>query len=284
MLWVVSDKKPKRPALLVGDDFGDDDEATAVDFSIGDEVREALKRSAPEIDDEDSHTEILRPLPARADLPPEAQKARGVVALDDGGERLMGQSGKHAASKRRPGAETTVEPHDVDEDAETLQLTRPPSEADTERPATDGGDGPEVRALDDLAPPIGSWDESDDKTLSRPRVVRMTFSPDKHPPPGVDERLPNTSTKKRAGGIRKPATGEEAEELPPGKLVVSAPENATVFVDGVERGRGSVTLEDVDRHARLSVRVHQPGCRPWTRAVTLGGTPELRVTASPEPR
>ena len=69
-----------------------------------------------------------------------------------------------------------------------------------------------------------------------------------------------------------------------GLLVIEAPADATVYVDGEERGFGTVEIKNVDRHRRLAVRVHRPGCRPWSRAVSLGGRDEIRVTATPEPR
>jgi hypothetical protein len=287
------DEPTGTPRLLLGDDFGED-EATALDLSVN-----ALRAPPPEDEDEDEddYTEILRPLPPRADAAPGGQTARGVVPIDDDGRAIVGSGAVRAA----PSGNAPPLLDEDDADAETVQLSRPPPSmvtAGERAPSSEGGTDtmPRVRQLDDVMPPLIEDDISDDKTLSRPKVVRMTFRPaGKLPSVDAGAREAQAAPAPQPsdeGAAQEPRAAEEdlgaAETLDddeaPGRMIIAAPDNATVFVDGVERGRGEVAIEALDRHQRLAVRVHQPGCRPWSQSVSIDGRAELRVTAEPEPR
>jgi hypothetical protein len=288
---VSGDDKPKRVPILVGDDF-DDDEATALDLSA-DAYRAAVQAraqdasdppaSAPSLTDNDASpakTEVLLERPEFETVHKETSGSR-VVPLGDGAARLIGSgSGPNA-----------VWDDEDDDDDRTLQLTRPVFEhgrAVPDRPLPKvrnvpipGEDetAPLVRPLDAMHLDIND-DLADDNTLSRPKIQRMTFRPE---PPSRGRGPENTDTKKRAA-TPSASPPPDLDDEKPGRLVIEAPADATVFVDGVERGGGTVTIDDVHRHRRLAVRVHRAGCRPWSRAVSLGGRDEVRVTATPDPK
>jgi len=284
-ITVTKDDRPSRMPLLLGNDFGDEDEETALAIARpssstslhSDDAGTAGDNDRGKFDDDDE-TEIFRPLPARADAPATAPRASGVVPLDAGGQRLRADKPTAAPAAR------VLAPlgGEDDEDAETVQLSRPMIRATGGSP-TDSGTAPRVRSLDDLPHPEIASDVAADPTLSRPRVVRMTFSPANSRSP-AESRADVTDTRRRAAVGAEPGSNEEEEEEEAGTLHIDAPPDATIFVDGVERGHGSVTVEDADRHRRFAVRVHRPGCRPWSRSVSLRGAAELRVAATPEPR
>jgi hypothetical protein len=73
-------------------------------------------------------------------------------------------------------------------------------------------------------------------------------------------------------------------EIHDGVLVVDAPAEATVTVNGVERGRGTVRVGDLDREARHAVRIHCAGYAPWSGSVSLQGKPAAKIRPSLKPR
>jgi hypothetical protein len=74
------------------------------------------------------------------------------------------------------------------------------------------------------------------------------------------------------------------EEPADGVLVVEAPPDASVTVNGVERGRGVVRVLELDRFARHAVRIHCPGHVPWSGSVSLEGRPAAKIKPSLRPR
>lgn len=282
---------PKGVPIRLGDEHGDD-EATVLDLSL-DGVREALeaRRAEAEAQDEDADEGDAwgdaapprrPPPPSVADDDPEKTEMierpdlgmlqaevapRGVVPLGADAAKLVGKSKPPDGGL----AHTDLYPAVTSDEGETVLMTRP-------------SDAPPVRALEDLSlPSIGS-DLSDDKTLSRPKIARMTFRPnDASAPPRP--LPPAVSGRQRPAPAPEPTAEIDAAGLVErGTLVVDAPPDAAVFVDGVERGSGRVEVRELDRFARVAVRVHRPGYKPWTRTVSLDGKPEVRVAPELEPR
>ena len=69
-----------------------------------------------------------------------------------------------------------------------------------------------------------------------------------------------------------------------GVLVVVAPGDAVVVVNGLDRGRGVVRVTDLDRSAKHAVRIQAPGYQPWVGAVTLEGRPTAKIRPTLKPR
>lgn len=121
-----------------------------------------------------------------------------------------------------------------------------------------------------------------------------------HDRPAPDARIRRTSTAVQALGDETQApegdapassTGEiladQGESVTrEGVLVVEAPNDASVIVNGIDRGRGVVRVAGLDRHARHAVRIHRPGHLPWSASVTLEGKPaaKIRPTLKVRPR
>ena len=82
---------------------------------------------------------------------------------------------------------------------------------------------------------------------------------------------------------RAPAVPAVAE-LHDGVLVVEAPVDASITVNGVDRGRGVVRVLDLDRDARHAVRIHAPGFQPWSGSVSLQGKPAAKIRPTLKPR
>lgn len=98
-------------------------------------------------------------------------------------------------------------------------------------------------------------------------------------------RVPNTAEGDPAQARpRAPRAPAAAEAVHDGVLVVDAPADATVTVNGVERGRGTVRVGDLDRDARHAVRIHCPGFAPWSGSVTLQGKPAAKIRPALKPR
>ena len=80
------------------------------------------------------------------------------------------------------------------------------------------------------------------------------------------------------------ARSRALDEPADGVLVVEAPPDASVTVNGVERGRGVVRVLELDRFARHAVRIHCPGHVPWSGSVSLEGRPAAKIKPSLRPR
>ncbi len=129
-----------------------------------------------------------------------------------------------------------------------------------------------VRLLSSLPEPEH---DLSDQTMSSPNIVRMSFRPGQAKRTRDQERESATPTLTDLADPTSTMGSEEAHLL--GKLVVDAPEDATVYVDGVERGKGVVVVGEVDRFTHYIVRVHRPQHRPWSASVSLDGKTEAKV-------
>ena len=66
-------------------------------------------------------------------------------------------------------------------------------------------------------------------------------------------------------------------------MVVDAPDNATVAINGKYVGTGKVTI-DVDANARALVRVECEGFSPWSGVVQVKGRSRVRVRPTLKPK
>jgi hypothetical protein len=100
-------------------------------------------------------------------------------------------------------------------------------------------------------------------------------------------RAPPTTRISREG-TRDEDDASSTGELPgaDGVLVIDAPADAVVTVNGTERGRGRVRVSGLDRHARHTVRIQCNGFHSWSGSVTLDGraAAKLRPTLKPRAR
>lgn len=88
--------------------------------------------------------------------------------------------------------------------------------------------------------------------------------------------LPRSSTAPDDDATAKLPRGEIGMEQI-GLLVVEAPTDAAVFVNGIERGRGLVRVDGLDVHARHTVRIVAAGHQPWSGTVSLEGRTAAKV-------
>lgn len=101
------------------------------------------------------------------------------------------------------------------------------------------------------------------------------------PPVPAHRRLPASAEGDALPLRRQQAPAAEAHD---GVLVIDAPAEATVTVNGIERGRGTVRVGDLDREARHAVRIHGAGYAPWSGSVSLQGKPAAKIRPSLKPR
>jgi hypothetical protein len=127
-------------------------------------------------------------------------------------------------------------------------------------------------------------DSREDETLVG-EDANETQAPSQHDavvaPTPAHRRLP-PSAEGEALPVRRPQA--PAAEAHDGVLVVDAPAEATVTVNGIERGRGTVRVGDLDREARHAVRIHCAGYAPWSGSVSLQGKPAAKIRPSLKPR
>lgn len=104
------------------------------------------------------------------------------------------------------------------------------------------------------------------------------------PPPRALPRSAEGEPALAAPRQKQMPRGPVAAEVYDGVLVVDAPAEATVIVNGVERGRGTVKVDELDRDARHAVRIHCPGFAPWSGSVSLQGKPAAKIRPALKPR
>lgn len=157
---------------------------------------------------------------------------------------------------------TASEPPDDDDD--DPDATLPPNSADSKKLAA------VVKDLQRAQPPP-------EARIRRPSTVAQSVDDETQAPDG-DPSI----TSEVVARPRPVPTGEAGD----GTLVVEAPGEASVVVNGVDRGRGVVRVTGLDRHTRHAVRIHCPGHLPWSGSVTLEGKPaaKIRPTLKPRPR
>ncbi len=112
--------------------------------------------------------------------------------------------------------------------------------------------------------------------------------------PNTAEGEPIPARPKRTDRPDRPDRQDRAERAPrppaeqhvdlDGVLVIDAPPDATVTVNGVERGRGMVKVTELDRNAKHAVRIHCSGFAPWSGSVTLQGKAAAKIRPTLKPR
>jgi len=148
---------------------------------------------------------------------------------------------------------------------------------------------PPDRVAPDLRPRVSTRvDAKDDETQAAGNDPEETQAPStqgNNVEAPSHRRVPNTAEGEPAQPrARPPRPAALAEVAHDGVLVVDAPADATVTVNGVERGRGTVRVGDLDRDARHAVRIHCPGFAPWSGSVTLQGKPAAKIRPALKPR
>ena len=130
-------------------------------------------------------------------------------------------------------------------------------------------------------------DPRDDETQAATDDADDTQAPSS--PAGDIEPVPHRRVPNTAEGdpvLPRPRAARQAVEpdVFDGVLVVDAPADATVTVNGIDRGRGTVRVGDLDRVARHAVRIHCPGFAPWSGSVTLQGKAAAKIRPVLKPR
>lgn len=164
-------------------------------------------------------------------------------------------------------SETESEPPMISiSDADDDDATQPPGSFEAARLAA------VVKELQKPAPPP-------DARIRRQSTVVQPVDDDTQAPEGEGDPSITSEVVARP----KPPGAAEAGD---GILVVEAPADASIVVNGVDRGRGVVRVSGLDRHTRHAVRIHCPGHLPWSGSVTLEGKPaaKIRPTLKPRPR
>ncbi len=120
-----------------------------------------------------------------------------------------------------------------------------------------------------------------------PSVLAPTRPPSSPPAAQPIRRVPLSAEGEPVpaprASLRAPSP-PQAPEQHDGVLVVEAPADASITVNGVDRGRGIVRISDLDRDARHAVRIHAPGFQPWSGSVSLQGKPAAKIRPTLKPR
>ena len=116
------------------------------------------------------------------------------------------------------------------------------------------------------------------KPIQPARRLPLTAEGEPMPARARTPQLPPAAPRPRLA--MSPAAPEQHD----GVLVVEAPADASVTVNGVDRGRGVVRVLDLDRDARHAVRIHAPGFKPWSGTVSLQGKPAAKIKPALKPR
>jgi hypothetical protein len=207
-----------------------------------------------------------RPLPHR---PIEATNGHSTTApvpqvlrlrVDDD-ESSTGEHGPHAAIV------------DVDDDSER---TLPPDRLQVLRPA--------MKPIAPVVPVAQTPPTRPPRPATMVDVVDdETQAPDEHSE-SAEPPLASAPAARAMPDEPRARAARTLDEPADGVLVVEAPADASVTVNGVERGRGVVRVLELDRHARHAVRIHCPGHVPWSGSVSLEGRPAAKIKPSLKPR
>ncbi len=104
------------------------------------------------------------------------------------------------------------------------------------------------------------------------------------PPQPPDLARPLAALKSQPSTTRPSPPSGSVTDLPKpqgdGSLVIEVPVDATVFVNGVERGRGPQRVDGLDRNGKVVVRILCPGHTPWSGSVNLEGKPAAKIRPS----
>lgn len=281
----------------MGQSFADDDDETVVysspvpsDFSSDDDDRDSTSRdyaNGPrdrhgDFSDVDDEATYLLPEGAAKSLASSEASSEASVEMRSGSGRAQALS-----EDGQPIVSRAPRIGDDDEEEDTLTMAVPPellagkprpkpkprSPQHGHRPSlVDEVTPPPVKNVRSLASLPGPELDVHDYTMSSPNIVRMSFQPRKD---GTAPEARNATIADDNAFATSTMGSEDAHLL--GQLTVDAPEDATVYVDGVERGKGSVTVVELDRFTHYIVRVHRPGHRPWSTSITLDGQVEASV-------
>ena len=142
------------------------------------------------------------------------------------------------------------------------------------------------------APDLGSSSTGDDDIPSEPAIDAVDVPHRRVPLTAEGEPMPTRPRDPRArrdgdqaaGQGRAPQAAFEERAIQDGVLVIDAPAEASITVNGVERGRGQVRVTDLDRNAKHAVRIHCPGFTPWSGSVSLRGKAAAKIRPSLKPR
>lgn len=145
-----------------------------------------------------------------------------------------------------------------------------------------------------VATHVSSPDNADDTEASDGSEEGLVAAPSPPPMPLPPPASSSSSSVNARGHRRVPPSAEgapairraaaPAQEPQDGILVVDAPPEATVTVNGVERGRGTIKVTDLDREARHAVRIQCHGFFPWKGSVSLQGKPAAKIRPALKPR
>jgi hypothetical protein len=80
------------------------------------------------------------------------------------------------------------------------------------------------------------------------------------------------------------ATPNYSEPDPVGLLIIHAPENGKVYIDGKYQGEGRIVVSDADTFALYHIRIHCAGFRPWNGTGCLHGKASLELKPELQPR
>ncbi len=171
-----------------------------------------------------------------------------------------------------PGASTTTDGID---DGRAVDAAGAPT-ALTERPVS------AVRSGQRGAPPLASAAFTSLPTLAdASRGFAATTDRIQHDESDDDTNASQTDDIRAA---RRAATSTGDDAPADGTLVVEAPPDAVVVVNGIERGRGHVRVGDLDRNGRHAVRILRPGFHTWSGSVSLDGKPAAKIRPTLKPR
>jgi hypothetical protein len=119
-------------------------------------------------------------------------------------------------------------------------------------------------------------DQTIDPSVARPRPVPEASSSHRRTPASAP-RVTRIVLLSETDAPRQPVRPLIPEGDNDGLLVIEAPADAQVFVNGIERGRGVVRVTDLDCEGRHAVRVVAPGHVPWSGSVSLEGKKAAKV-------
>jgi hypothetical protein len=258
------------------DEFDDEDD-TVVELKSGSDSGAAVGSTTKPVpigelaeigdeddDDEDEATELLPRIAPKA-------STSGPVSASKSAVRLEGP-------QSTPSAEGDDDDDD-DLDDETLALP----------------DLAAARAAAEAAPPsetaVGAEESTVDHVDDDDALAEDEDDDQRHPPirplsslPKADFEDPTTSTRSSPNVVRMTFQGQERSApraTPPGTsvgtLLIDAPEDAVVHIDGTEHPPGPVKLENVSRFTKFKVRVIREGHAPWSATLSLNGKRAARI-------
>ncbi len=158
------------------------------------------------------------------------------------------------------------------------EKTPPPDVSQPSLPPAPGGD--EVPAEFDAAGPADT--DAADGPAGPPLWADASLDPNEHS--DVSELVDDDASQTTGIHAGRSRPMSELQEAGLGLLIVEAPKDAVVFLDGNDIGHGRVEIDGLNRFQSYAVRVHHRGHRPWSGTVSLKGHPEAVVRPELVPR